>query len=40
MLRHGIKYYRRDVDLDGAKKVLDFSDSILPKLKKFINEDL
>lgn len=37
-IRHGIKYYGKNVELDQAKKVLDFSDSILPKLKNLLKD--
>jgi len=37
-IRHGTKYYGKNVDLEYAKKVKDFLDLIYSKLKKIASE--
>ena len=36
--RNGIKYYGKNIELNEAKNVVDFSASILPKLKFFVKK--
>jgi|SRR3989338_9456375 len=37
-IRNGIKYYGKGVEMDEAKKVIDFSRFILPKLKLLVKK--
>jgi len=37
--RHGIKYYGKEASLNEAKMTLNFLNSILPKLKRFISAE-